>query len=180
MEPQAQEAFLGLVRRLGHSVDEVQLPPGSHEALDMHRTLMEADIAASFDPEYRTGPRPASRVPARPDRAGRATTPAHYQRALDHRTRVAEALDALAGRYDAILTPATLGTAPAGLDSTGDPVMCTLWTFTGQPAISLPLLHAASGLPLGVQLVGRRDDDARLLRTAQWLAVAGAATGDGQ
>jgi Asp-tRNA(Asn)/Glu-tRNA(Gln) amidotransferase A subunit family amidase len=37
------------------------------------------------------------------------------------------------------------------------------------PALSLPLLHGANGLPLGVQLVGRRDDDARLLRTARWL-----------
>jgi Asp-tRNA(Asn)/Glu-tRNA(Gln) amidotransferase A subunit family amidase len=34
----------------------------------------------------------------------------------------------------------------------------------------LPLLHGAGGLPIGVQLVGRRDDDARLLRTAQWLS----------
>jgi Asp-tRNA(Asn)/Glu-tRNA(Gln) amidotransferase A subunit family amidase len=47
--------------------------------------------------------------------------------------------------------------------------MCTLWTFSGQPAISLPLLKGANGLPIGVQLVGRRDDDARLLRTARWL-----------
>jgi Asp-tRNA(Asn)/Glu-tRNA(Gln) amidotransferase A subunit family amidase len=47
--------------------------------------------------------------------------------------------------------------------------MCTLWTLTGHPAICLPLLHGANGLPIGVQLVGRRDDDARLLRTAHWL-----------
>jgi Asp-tRNA(Asn)/Glu-tRNA(Gln) amidotransferase A subunit family amidase len=43
-----------------------------------------------------------------------------------------------------------------------------LWTFLGTPAISLPLLEA-EGLPLGVQLVGPRRDDARLLRTARWL-----------
>jgi Asp-tRNA(Asn)/Glu-tRNA(Gln) amidotransferase A subunit family amidase len=84
-------------------------------------------------------------------------------------------MDALFERFDAILTPAALGAAPAGLDSTGDPVMCTLWTLTGQPAISLPLLQGANGLPIGVQLVGRRDDDARLLRTARWLAGTPAA-----
>jgi len=38
------------------------------------------------------------------------------------------------------------------------------------PAISLPLLESENGLPLGVQLVGPRDGDARLLRTARWLA----------
>ena len=47
--------------------------------------------------------------------------------------------------------------------------MCTLWTFLGMPCLSLPLLHGENGLPLGVQLVGRRGNDARLLRTAHWL-----------
>ncbi|MFI5325046.1 MAG: amidase family protein, partial [Candidatus Rokuibacteriota bacterium] len=73
-------------------------------------------------------------------------------------------------RYDAILTPAAHGTAPAGLESTGEPTFCTLWTMLGLPAVSLPLLQGANGLPLGVQLVGPRHGDGRLLRTARWLA----------
>jgi Asp-tRNA(Asn)/Glu-tRNA(Gln) amidotransferase A subunit family amidase len=73
-------------------------------------------------------------------------------------------------RYDAILTPAVDGTAPAGLESTGDPAFCTLWTMLGLPSMSLPLLQGANGLPLGVQLVGPRHGDGRLLRTARWLA----------
>ncbi|MFO1301648.1 MAG: amidase family protein [Burkholderiaceae bacterium] len=72
-------------------------------------------------------------------------------------------------RFDAILAPATLGTAPLASSGTGDPLMCTLWTFCGMPAIGLPLLRGADGLPLGVQLVAARGDDARLLRTARWL-----------
>jgi len=48
-------------------------------------------------------------------------------------------------------------------------VFCTLWTLCGMPSLGLPLLTGANGLPLGVQLVGRRGDDARLLRTARWL-----------
>ena len=44
-----------------------------------------------------------------------------------------------------------------------------LWTLLGMPAITLPLMQGANGLPLGVQLVGRRNYDARLLRTARWL-----------
>ncbi len=40
-----------------------------------------------------------------------------------------------------------------------------LWTYLGVPAISVPLL-AVDGLPLGVQLVGRRDGDAHLLAVA--------------
>ena len=78
-------------------------------------------------------------------------------------------LDRVFERYDAILTPAAPGEAPAGLESTGSPVFCTLWTLCGTPAVTLPLLRGSTGLPMGVQLVGKRGDDARLLRTARWL-----------
>ena len=60
---------------------------------------------------------------------------------------------------------------PKVLPRTGDPSFCTLWTLCGMPAISLPLLQSANGLPIGVQLVGPRHGDARLLRTARWLAA---------
>src|SRR6266853_1977569 len=79
--------------------------------------------------------------------------------------------------YDAILTPAAEGTAPAGLESTGEPTFCTLWTLLGLPAVSVPLLQGANGLPIGVQLVGPRHGDGRLLRTARWLAEWGGILG---
>jgi Asp-tRNA(Asn)/Glu-tRNA(Gln) amidotransferase A subunit family amidase len=71
--------------------------------------------------------------------------------------------------YDAIVTPAAPGEAPRGLQSTGNPVFCTMWTYLGTPAATLPLMQSEAGLPMGVQLVGRRGNDARLLRTARWL-----------
>jgi Asp-tRNA(Asn)/Glu-tRNA(Gln) amidotransferase A subunit family amidase len=80
-----------------------------------------------------------------------------------------------AQRYDAILTPAAFGTAPVGLHSTGDPFFCALWTLCGLPALSVPLMQGADGLPLGVQLVGSRHGDGRLLRTARWLVARVAA-----
>ena len=80
-------------------------------------------------------------------------------------------LDALFERCDAILCPAAPGAAPKGMDTTGDPVFNGLWTLCGVPCITLPLLQSADGHPMGVQLVGRRGDDARLLRTARWLVA---------
>ena len=49
-------------------------------------------------------------------------------------------------------------------------VYTAIFNVTGQPAVSVPLFHGEDGLPLGVQLVGRRGFDARLMRTARWLA----------
>src|SRR5262249_6871236 len=92
---------------------------------------------------------------------------------VDARARVPELVASVTElfeqRYDAILTPAAPGTAPRGLGSTGDPAFRSIWTLCGMPALSVPLMQGENGLPLGVQLVGARHQDARLLRTARWL-----------
>lgn len=172
MAPDAQAAFLELTRGLGGRIVECELPEDAGDVIGLHRLIMEAEIAGSFENEYDRGRDQLSASLRGQIERGRTVTAVQYRRALERRQAISEIFDTMSGRFDAILTPAALSTAPQGLESTGDPVMCTLWTFTGQPAISLPLLHGANGLPLGVQLVGRRDDDARLLRTAAWLSLA--------
>jgi Asp-tRNA(Asn)/Glu-tRNA(Gln) amidotransferase A subunit family amidase len=165
----AQSAFLELVRSLGPRVAELELPESTSGFLDLHRLVMEADLAGSFADEFERGRDRLSASLRGQIERGRLVSAVEYRRALERREVIRAAMDSVFERFDAILTPAALGTAPRGLEGTGDPVMCTLWTFTGQPAVSLPLLRGANGLPIGVQLIGRRDDDARLLRTAAWL-----------
>ena len=70
--------------------------------------------------------------------------------------------------YDVAITPAAKGEAPLA-DTTGDPVFCTAWSLLGLPAITLPLLKGEHGLPIGVQILGRKGDDTAVLRAAQWL-----------
>ncbi len=178
LDADAREAFEELRAHLGGRIAEFELPDSVAGALEAHRTVMEADLATSYDDEYERGRGQLSDSLRAQIERGRQVTARDYHRALARVPVLNAAFDAVFDHYDAILTPATLGTAPAGLAGTGDPVMCTLWTFTGMPALSLPLLHGANGLPLGVQLVGRRDDDARLLRTARWLTRVVAAADD--
>jgi Asp-tRNA(Asn)/Glu-tRNA(Gln) amidotransferase A subunit family amidase len=73
------------------------------------------------------------------------------------------------------MLPSAPGAAPEGLQSTGDPVFCSMGSLFGLPAVSLPLMIAENRLPIGVQLLGRRLDDGRLLRAANWLVSALAA-----
>jgi Asp-tRNA(Asn)/Glu-tRNA(Gln) amidotransferase A subunit family amidase len=165
-----REAFSELQDTLGDRVEEVELFPSATEAWDWHRTIMEAEMAANLEPLWLAGKEKLS------DRLRALIERGREVRAIDHQRafrRIAPTVESLAElfmqRYDAILTPPALGTAPKGLGSTGDPVFCSLWTLLGMPAITLPLMEGSNGLPLGVQLVGRKYYDARLMRTARWL-----------
>jgi Asp-tRNA(Asn)/Glu-tRNA(Gln) amidotransferase A subunit family amidase len=167
-----KDAFSELLETLGDRVEEVELFASAAEAWDRHKTIMESEMAANFEREWQTGRDQLSPQLRALMERGREVRAVDYQRALRLIPRLVESFDELfTQRYDAILTPAALGTAPKGLSATGDPVFCSLWTLCGMPAISLPLMQGANGLPLGVQLVGRRNFDARLLRTARWLAA---------
>ncbi len=74
----------------------------------------------------------------------------------------------LFGDADALLAPSATGEAPT-LEQTGDPVFGRVWTLLGLPCIHLPFTRGASGLPVGLQLIGRQGEDRALLRVARWL-----------
>jgi len=166
---ETKEAYAELVSELGEHVVEIELPGMVEQAFDWHRTIMESEMAANLDLEWEKGrERISSSLRAQLAR-GREITALEYQRACARIPLINEGFDEIFQRCDAIVTPAAPGTAPEGLEATGDPAFCTLWTLCGMPALNLPLMQGANGLPLGVQLVARRNDDARLLRTARWL-----------
>ncbi len=173
----AEEAFGELVDRLGDRVEELELSGAALEAYEWHRVIMEAELAANLEREWTRGRDRLSDLLHERIERGRALPALDYLRALE---RIPDLQDAFAQlfsqRYDAILTPASTGTAPEGLASTGDRSFCTLWTLCGMPALSMPLMQGAKDLPLGVQLVGPAHGDGRLLRTARWLVshLAGA------
>ncbi len=170
-EPETKDAFAELVAALGDRAEEVALSSASDRSFDWHRVIMEAEMAANLDREWEQGRERLSESLRGQLARGREIKALDYQSALARIALLNEGFEDLFSRYHAILTPAAAGTAPRGLGSTGDPAFCTLWTLCGMPAISLPLMQGANGLPLGVQLVGPRRGDARLLRTARWLAA---------
>jgi len=168
----AKAAFEELAGALGETVEPVDLHEMISEVHELHRLLMEADLARSFEREYLTGKEQLSDILRTMIERGQKVTAVDYNNSISRRGELYPLVEKLFETYDAILTPATIGEAPVGLDSTGSPVFCTIWTYFGMPAISLPLLNGENGMPLGVQLVGARGDDARLLRTGRWLVEA--------
>ena len=164
-----KEAFAELTEHLGDEVSEYQLPSPFDDVLDGRRTIMEADLARSFAREYERGKAKLSANLREMIERGLDVRAVAYNDAVGRIPLLRGLLGQPFERCDAILTPAAVGEAPLGLESTGDPCFCTLWTLCGMPAITLPLLRGTNGMPIGVQLVGPKGDDARLLRTARWL-----------
>jgi Asp-tRNA(Asn)/Glu-tRNA(Gln) amidotransferase A subunit family amidase len=94
-----------------------------------------------------------------------------YQSALTRRAELRGKHAALESIGSALLTLSAPGAAPVGMN-TGDPVFAAPSSVLGAPAISLPLL-TVDDMPLGLQLIGQPDSDARLAGIARWVAVAG-------
>jgi Asp-tRNA(Asn)/Glu-tRNA(Gln) amidotransferase A subunit family amidase len=168
-EADAREAIQELADFLGDNVQDASLPAAFDQAIDWHGTIMEADIARSFGPLYDRGADELSESLRGQIERGRTIKAIDYTEAQAKVQLLNYGLAELFEDYDAILTLPTAGEAPVG-EATGSPVFCTIWTFCGTPAVTVPALQGANGMPIGAQLVGPPGDDARLLRTAAWLA----------
>ena len=80
--------------------------------------------------------------------------------------------DAQFADNDVLLTAPAPGEAPVGLERTGNATFNLLWTYLWMPCVSLPFGRGPKGLPVGIQLVGRQHEDARLLDIAGWVQGA--------
>lgn len=168
-EPAMKEAFAELIDALmPHNVEQIETPSLA-TATAAQAVIQLVENTHHYGPFL--GARRDLLTPALADRldTGRSALAGDYLAALDLRETLYGGVEATLRDYSAILTLAAPSPAPLGLASTGNPIFNGLWTFLGCPCVSLPLMETEDGLPMGVQLVGARGDDARLLRTARWL-----------
>jgi len=101
--------------------------------------------------------------------AGLASSYDDYNSALSIVRAAQNELAAAMDGVDVLLCPSAPGEAPKGLEATGDPVFNRLGTALRGPCLNIPGLCGSSGLPVGVQLIGRMGDDRRVLAIGQWL-----------
>ena len=163
-----KDAFKELIEHVGDRIDVVDLPAAFDRVLDDHKVIMEADLAKSFANHYDQGGDKVSQRLRGMIECGQRVLATEYNEAVDRIGAYNDILDQYFDDYDAVLTPSAPGEAP-DIATTGDPAFCTIWSLCGTPALNLPVMQGPDGMPLGAQLVGARDDDARLFRTARWL-----------
>jgi len=168
-EPYLDEAFAELVGVLGDAGQPLDLGTAFDRGIDFHGTVMAVDMAHNFRRDLAKGGDALSVQLRELLGRGQRLTAFDYLEAVASADVFNRFLNDTFDEYDAILTASAPGEAPVGT-ATGNPIFCSLWTYLGTPAVSLPLLEGPNGMPIGVQLIGRRGNDARLLRTARWLS----------
>jgi Asp-tRNA(Asn)/Glu-tRNA(Gln) amidotransferase A subunit family amidase len=168
---EAREGLERFVKGLGEACFVHDLPAHFADAWDAQRVVMAAEMAFNLGSIADEGGDKVSQRFHELMAEGRQVTATQYLDMIALGRKLRDELAPLFDRCDAIVTLSTPGVAPEGT-ATGNPVFNSLWSLLGLPAINLPLLQGASGMPIGVQLVGAFGDDARLLRTANWLAAS--------
>lgn len=156
------------LREAGALVWETELPARFDQAHTAQRRIMYREAADEFAAlartrcgEFSAGLRAALAEGAR-------VSDAELADALGVRDELTQSLDLFFADFDAIITPPATGEAPCGIESTGDPVFCTIWTLTQVPALSIPTGFGPSGLPLGLQITAARGRDGVALTVAAW------------
>jgi Asp-tRNA(Asn)/Glu-tRNA(Gln) amidotransferase A subunit family amidase len=139
-----------------HTAQPIVMNAESHAAMGWELAHHEAQISTTLRERLHWGASQRGALDA-----ARAT-----MRTLQDR------FDAVMDGLDILITPSAPGEAPAGLHSTGEPSFNAAWTALHVPCVTVPWGVGPNGLPLGVQVIGRRGQDRSVLAWAQWVASA--------
>jgi Asp-tRNA(Asn)/Glu-tRNA(Gln) amidotransferase A subunit family amidase len=170
LAPDVRRTIEDGIERLSREADlvEVTLPPEFDGLVDAHRTIMGVEAARLLAPERRDHPALLSDL-LRAYLDEGATLAPGYDAALELTARCRGRLGEVLDGVDAAIAPAALDEAPPAA-TTGDPVLCRMWTLLGTPSVAVPGLRGTHGLPLGIQIVAPPHRDAVALGVAGWVA----------
>jgi len=170
-EPASQNALLSAgdaFASAGANIVEVTLPdpfPGLSEA---NQTIMTFEGCRALADELARHPELLS------DRLKERLLPAESTPYADYKAAVllarqcASEFSSVLEDAHALLVPSAVGEAPQSLASTGDALFNRPWTTIGAPCVTLPGYVGETGLPVGIQLVGRIGEDEELLGIGAW------------
>ena len=156
--------FRGVCDRLADAGYEILPVPAMDdfaEIANRHYRVVAAEAArvhekwfARYESLYE--PRTAGLI-----REGQTITDEELVRDVDGCHQLGSELTSLMDKHkiDLWISPAAVGTAPKGLDATGDPVMNLPWTQAFKPVVSVPAGRSADGLPMGIQIAAVMGDD---------------------
>lgn len=154
------------LEKSGATVQIIELPSHYWEGIEALAVLMSCEAAVVHEQHLEKYPDLVSIDIRELVEKGNAYSAPDYIKAKNLQQRLRAAIGEVFSQFDAILAPAATGEAPKGLEFTGNPIFCSLWSFIGTPALALPFSRSQNGLPLGIQLIGNFLEDQKLINIA--------------
>ncbi len=167
-EERAQAAIQNFAAGLGAACTAIETAPLLDRVSIDHKLIQAGENAHYYGPLYDKDKSLLSSGLTERLEAAFKVSARDYLGAVERRDKHYAAISEILDQYDAILCLASAGPAPRGFETTGDPIFNGLWTYLGVPCVSLPLI-TIDGMPMGVQLVGKRREEAKLLQIARWV-----------
>jgi Asp-tRNA(Asn)/Glu-tRNA(Gln) amidotransferase A subunit family amidase len=165
----AMQQAAKLLAASGAHVGEAEMPTRFAALRDAHAAILGYESARNLAHERREHrSRLSPRLRSELDAGARIAATRYDSAQLSAHSCRLELPDLFA-EHDVLLAPSAIGEAPAGLQSTGSPVMNLVWTLLHVPCVNVPFARGPTGLPIGLQVIGPRGDDARTLAAAEWI-----------
>ncbi|MDB5866288.1 MAG: Aspartyl-tRNA(Asn) amidotransferase subunit Glutamyl-tRNA(Gln) amidotransferase subunit [Betaproteobacteria bacterium] len=165
----ALESAATLLAQGGAQVRDFELPADFDRLYAEQELIMNFEGARALAHERRTAPELMSTYLRQTTQEHWDMPRSRYDDAMRHARECRHVFDGLFTDVDVLLTPSAPDVAPRGLESTGSSLFNRNWTLLGAPCVTVPFGRGEHGLPLGIQIVGRYDDDARVLQAAEWV-----------
>lgn len=158
--------------RAGATVVDHELPPAFDAMEAAHGVVMNAESAGAMGWELANHREKLSPTLREKLEWGAAQSGEALAAARTTFRTLQDAFPAAMGGFDIMLTPSAPGEAPLGLAWTGDPAFNLIWTSLHVPCVTVPAGVGPNGMPLGIQIVTARGQDAAALAWAAWVAAA--------
>jgi amidase len=158
--------------KAGATVTACELPAMFHALTEAHPIVMNSESARALGWELATRPDLLTEGLRERMQFGLDQTEQAITQAYRTFAETQQAFPDAMGDLDILVTPSAPGEAPKGLEWTGDPAFNAIWTALHVPCVTVPAGQGRNGLPLGIQIVGRRGDDKAVLAWARWVQDA--------
>jgi amidase len=173
IEPHTQkllENAAQTLRKAGAVVKEIALPPDFERIEDAHRWMSSFEFARNFTWEIENHWEGISeRLRGGRIKDGLACTYEKYVESRNFAEKCRAGFSQVFADCDVLLAASATGEAPVGTNSTGNVSPSAIWTTVHVPVMTIPVFKGPHGLPVGAQLIARRNDDRKLFSAAQWI-----------
>ncbi len=164
----AVESAASLLANSGCHVADCNLPNSFSNLAKTHTTILNAGLARSMSSIRQSYEKQISEQLLEILNKGLSTSAEEIVEAFTHADKCMAEFPTITADFDVLLTPSAPGEAPEGW-ATGNPIFQIMWTLLQVPCLTLPWTTGPNGLPVGIQLIGRKGSDKKLLRVAKWI-----------